>query len=257
MNKGIVDFHIHPYLHEENNLCFYREGYSLDPDAARARLEAAGIATACGSVVARTERWSDIVRCNDRALEVRERWGDFYVPGFHVHPDHVSLSIAQVERMAAQGVRLVGELVPYMHGWAMDNPGLIPVLEAARAHGMVVCFHSTGVADEVIEPILNRFPDMAFVAAHPREKKDVLGHIGLMQRHKNYYLDLSGSGIGRMGMLRFAIDQAGKDRFLFGTDFPICPPEMYVAAVEHDPLLTEEEKQAVFCDNAKCILFGA
>ena len=111
--------------------------------------------------------------------------------------------------------------------------------------------------DEVLEPILDMFADMPFVAAHPREKKDVLGHVGLMQRHANYYLDLSGGGVGRMGMLRYAMDQAGKERFLFGTDFPICPPEMYVAVVEHDPLLTEEEKQAVFHDNAHRILFGA
>lgn len=257
MRTGIVDFHTHPFLHPENNTCFFREGYAMNADAARSRLEDLGITTVCGSVIGPVSGWADIVRLNDRALEVRERWGDFYVPGFHVHPDHVPESIAQVERMAAEGVRLVGELVPYMHGWAMDNSGLIPILEAAQAHGMVVNFHSTGVVDEVIEPILDRFPHMPFVAAHPREKKDVLGHVGLMQRHENYFLDLSGSGLMRMGMLRFAIDLAGKDRFLFGTDFPICPPEMYVAAVELDPLLAEEEKQAVFCDNANRILFGA
>ncbi len=257
MRNDIVDFHAHPYLQQENNYCFYKDGCLLEPDAARERLERCGIAMVCGSVLSKVSGWEDIVKLNDTALELRERWGEFYVPGFHVHPDYAEQSLAEVERMAKAGVKLMGELVPYMQDWSMSHPGLIPILEAARAHGMVVSYHSTGVTDEVMEPILDRFPDMTFVAAHPREKKDVLDHIGLMQRHKNYYLDLSGGGLGRMGLLRFVIDRAGADRILFGTDFPICPPEMYVAAVEHDPLLTEEEKQAIFRDNARRILFGA
>lgn len=122
---------------------------------------------------------------------------------------------------------------------------------------MVISFHSTGIPDEVIEPLLDCFSGINFVAAHPGEKNQLLSHLNRMERHENYFLDLSGNGIGRMGMLRFGIDRASKERFLFGTDFPICPPEMYIAAVECDPLLTEAEKQAIFCDNAQRILFGA
>jgi len=256
MRTGIVDFHIHPFLYSENNYCFYKDGYAMDPDSARKRLSGLGISTVCGSVLGPVNSWADIVKLNDRALELRERWGAFYVPGFHIHPDHVQESVTEIERMASLGVKLLGEVVPYMHGWDFSNPGLVPILEAAQEVGMVFSFHSTGIPDEVLEPLLSRFSGMPFVAAHPREKKDVLGHVALMARHENYFLDLSGSGINRMGMLRFAIDRASKERFLFGTDFPLCPPEIYVAAVEHDPLLTEEEKQAVFFGNAQRILFG-
>ena len=257
MRTGILDFHTHPFLYPENNYCVFKDGYAMDADSFRARAEGLGITTVCGSVIGPVNGWDDIVCLNDRALEIRERWGDFYVPGFHIHPDHVRESVAEIKRMAAAGVKLLGEVVPYMHGWNFSNPGLVPILEAAQEVGMVFSFHSTGIPDEVLEPLLNRFPKLTFVAAHPREKKDVLGHVGLMERHSNYFLDLSGGGLIRMGMLRFAIDRASKDRFLFGTDFPICPPEMYVAAVEQDPLLSEEEKQAVFCGNAQRILFGA
>ncbi|MBE6973451.1 MAG: amidohydrolase [Ruminococcaceae bacterium] len=257
MRTGIVDFHAHPFLHPENNTCHYRDGYAMNPDSARERLSGLGISTVCGSMLGPVKGWADIVRLNDRALDLRERWGEFYMPGFHIHPDYIEQSVKEVERMAAQGVKLLGEVVPYMHGWDFTHPGLVPVLEAAQEAGMVFSFHSTNIADEVLEPLLTRFPDLAFVAAHPGEKKALQTHLGRMERHKNYFLDLSGTGIGRMGMLRYAMDRAGKERFLFGTDFPICPPEMYVAAVDRDPMLTEEEKQAVFCDNAKRILFGA
>lgn len=87
--------------------------------------------------------WADIVKLDDRVLELREHWGEFYVPGFHIHPDYASESVTEVERITAQGVKLLGEVVPYMHGWDFTHPGLIPVLEAAQEAGMVFSFHST------------------------------------------------------------------------------------------------------------------
>ena len=257
MRTGIVDFHAHPFLDTENNYCFYKESYAMDAGQVREYLTALGITTVCGSVLGPVTGWKDIVHLNDQALELREQWGDFYIPGFHIHPDYVQESAAQIQRMTAAGVRLIGEVVPYMHGWNFSHTGLIPLLEAAQEANMVFSFHSTGITEEVMEPLLTRFPKLTFVAAHPREKKDVLQHLSHMERHENYFLDLSGGGLGRMGLLRFCMDRVGKERFLFGTDFPLCPPSMYVAAVEQDPLLNEEEKQAVFCGNAQRILFGA
>lgn len=256
MRTDIIDFHVHPFLYPENNYCFYKDGYAMDLDCAHKHLSDLGISMVCGSVLGAVNRWEDIVHLNDQALELQKLWGKFYIPGFHIHPDYAEQSVAQVKRMAQYGVKLVGELVPYMHGWSISHPGLIPILEEIQKNDMVVSFHSTGIPDEVIEPLLDRFSGINFVAAHPGEKQSLLTHLDRMKRHKNYYLDLSGNGIGRMGMLRFGIDRASKERFLFGTDFPLCPAEMYIAAVAHDPLLTDAEKQAIFCDNAQRILLG-
>ena len=256
MRTDIIDFHTHPFLHPENNYCFYKDEYATDSDFAHKHLSSLGISIVCGSVLGPVNCWEDIVQLNNRALELQKFWGEFYIPGFHIHPDYVEQSIAQVKRMAQSGAKLVGELVPYMHGWSISHPGLIPILEEVQKNGMVVSFHSTGIPDEVLKPLLDRFPGINFVAAHPGEKNSLLTHLHRMERHENYYLDISGSGIGRMGMLRFGIDSASKERFLFGSDFPLCPAEMYISAVEHDPLLTNAEKQAIFCDNAQRILFG-
>lgn len=257
MKPGIIDFHIHPWLEDVNNYCFFKDLCPMSPADGRRRLEQAGITVACGSVIGNVACWDDIVRLNNVALQVRENWEDFYIPGFHIHPDYVEQSVAEIRRMAAEGVRLVGELVPYIHGWDMGHPGLIPILEAAAEHNMIISFHSTDVTDEMIEPLLERFPQIPFVAAHPVDKEKTQRHIGRMQRHDNYWLDLSGAGVGRMGLLPWTMKQVGYKRILFGTDFPACPPEIYVAAVAQDPMLTEKEKQAVFSGNAKRILFGA
>lgn len=257
MEHTIIDFHAHPFWHSENNYCHYKEGYPLDPAGERAHLEGLGIGAVCGSILGRAACWEDIVRLNDRALELRDRWGGFYIPGFHIHPDHMAASLEEIRRMAGHGVRLVGELVPYMHRWDLSRAQLDPLLEAIEEEKMVFSYHSLGgVEDTVLEPMLERFPKVSFVAAHPGEKKSVSAHVARMERYGNYFIDLSGNGFARMGMLRWAIDRVGKERFLFGTDFPICPPEVYVAGVAGDPLLTAEEKQAIFHDNAHRLLFG-
>lgn len=254
MTQGIIDFHTHPFLRPENNFCSYKSACPMDARQVKNQLNQLGITTICGSVVAHAGSWEEIAELNEQALEIKRRYGEFYIPGFHIHPDFVDQSIAEVERMAALGITLVGELVPYMHGWKMNHPGLLPILEAAEHYRMVVNFHSTNVDDETMDPLLKRFPKLTFVAAHPGEKEPFLRHLGRMERFENYFLDLSGGGLGRMGLLRYGIDRVGKERFLFGTDFPICPPAMYIGCVENDPFLTQEEKDAVFYGNAKRIL---
>ena len=254
MTHGIIDFHTHPFLQPENNFCSYKSACPTDARQIKNQLMQLGITTICGSVIAHAGSWEEIAALNGQALELKRLYGSFYVPGIHVHPDFAEQSVAELERMSALGIKLVGELVPYMHGWKMDHPGLLPILEAAEHHRMVISFHSTNVDDEVMEPLLTRFPKLTFVAAHPGEKESFLRHLGRMERFGNYFLDLSGRGLGRMGLLRFGIDRVGKERFLFGTDFPICPPAMYVGGVVNDLFLSRTEKEAVLWGNAKRIL---
>lgn len=254
MSGSIIDFHTHPFLKQENNFCGYKSACPMDAKQVKKQLRTLGVSAICGSVIAHAGCWEEVAALNEQTLELKQLYGPFYVPGFHVHPDFVDQSVAEVERMAGMGIKLIGELVPYMHGWKMSHPGLIPIFEAAQRYGMVVSFHSTNVEDEVMDPLLARFPKLTFVAAHPGEKEGFMRHLGRMQRYKNYYLDLSGRGLGRMGLLRYGIDRVGKERFLFGTDFPICPPAMYISAVEQDCFLTQEEKDAVLYGNAKRIL---
>ena len=62
------------------------------------------------------------------------------------------------------------------------------------------------------------------------------------------FMDISGNGFQRYGMLRWAIDCCGKEKILFGTDYPINSPGMYVQGVLYERL-TEDERRAVFSGN--------
>jgi predicted TIM-barrel fold metal-dependent hydrolase len=75
----------------------------------------------------------------------------------------------------------------------------------------------------------------------------------LLKKYPNAYLDLSGSGVFRYGILKNGINSVGKHKFLFGTDYPICNPKMMIEGIlfEH---LSDEECEAVFSANFKRLI---
>ena len=120
--RKVIDFHTHPYRKRGEFMGMYGEHFYLEPEQMPEDLAEAGISVFCGSVIDSDHRGAyesfDRVReVNDAALELREKFGDIYVPGFHVHPAYLAESLAEVERMHREGVGLVGELVPYLQGW--------------------------------------------------------------------------------------------------------------------------------------------
>lgn len=255
MAYEIIDFHTHPFCIDEENICIYRKDSGMNLDSSVQYLKEMGIAKICGSVISRQgdTPWEMIAKSNDRALEIRDSLGDFYVPGFHVHPDHVEWSCREIERMHSLGIRLIGELVPYYHGWQdYSCSAFDEILDAAEQYGMVVSFHS--MDDDQMDAMVRKHPNLVLVAAHPNTMEHYQRHLDRMMLSENYYLDLSGTGLFRHRMLRYGIDRCGADRFLFGTDFPVCNPAMYVGGVMMDSLLTAKEKQMILAGNAKRLL---
>ena len=155
--------------------------------------------------------------------------------------------------MHGLGVHLVGELIPYGHGWSdYSCKGFSEILDLCEQYGMTVSFHSMG--NDEMDRMVREHPNVTFVAAHPGEFRDFNRHMERMRFSENYYLDLSGYGIFREGMLRHAIDLFGARRFLFGSDYPTCNMSMYMGGVLMDPLITDAEKELIFSKNAERLL---
>lgn len=252
----IIDFHIHPFTNDANNICSHTPHCNMSVDGTRKTFENLGVSRVCGSVLSadRGENvWERIRKDNDIALWLRDHYDGFYIPGFHVHPDYLEESIAEIHRMHALGVNLIGELCPYFHGWRdYSCENFSKILDEAEKYGMVVSFHSMG--EDEMDKMVQSHPNVTFVAAHPGEYKYFMRHMERMKMSENYYLDLSGYGIFRHGMLRHAVDEFGAGRFLFGSDYPTCNPAMYIGGVLLDELITDEEKEMIFSENAKRIL---
>ena len=256
----IIDFHTHPFWDDKNNICSHIAHCNMSADGTKKVFENLGVSHICGSVLTTGENWGGYANAweriaaeNETALKLRDYYGGFYIPGFHVHPDFVEESIAEIHRMHELGVNLIGELCPYFHGWKdYSCEGFSKILDEAEACGMVVNFHSSG--EDEMDKMVKAHPGVTFVAAHPGEYGSFMRHMARMKMSDNYYLDLSGYGIFRHGMLRHAIDEFGAERFLFGSDYPTCSPSMYLGGVLLDDLITDEEKEMIFSKNAKRLL---
>lgn len=254
----IFDFHTHPYRNPAHNAGIYPHLLALDTkEALVADLSRAGITRFAGSVLRpfpKEEGFSPLARANDDALSLAAALGDAYYPGVHIHPDYVDESCAEIARAADAGYRLVGELVHYACGWDFSHKGLYPILECARARGMVVSLHSSGEADiEGAQALCAAFPTLPFVLAHPGDGARPRHHAEAMKRHANLFLDLSGTGLFRYGTLTYLVREVGAERILFGTDYPICTPAEYVGGVLCERL-SRAERSLIFAGNAKRLL---
>ncbi len=259
----IIDFHTHPFDSQDTNICSHKPYLSMPPENTVEYLKGLGISRICGSVIYKNKQepspyatpWEMIADCNNRALQLKEQYGGFYIPGFHVHPDYVRESCEEIERMHKLGVHLIGELVPNMFGWndysckAFDE-----ILDLATQYEMVVNFHALAMDNDQMDEMVSKHPNTVFVAAHPGEYSNYMRHLNRMKMSENYYLDLSGTGLFRHGMLRRGINECGAERFLFGSDYPICNPAMFIGGVALDTLISDEEKSLILSGNAKRLL---
>lgn len=260
MAYEIIDFHTHPFEDREHNICAHAEFCGMSAENTKQVFDGLGISRICGSVVRwgrESDRsvWDKIRENNDSALRLRDFYGDFYIPGFHVHPGFAEESLAEIDRMDREGVKLVGELVPYFDKWGdlkYDSEEFSILLDEIGKRGMIVSFHSQD--EDAMDRMVSAHPDVTFVAAHPGEYTEFMRHIRRAKLSGNYYIDLSGYGVFRYGMLRRAIDELGAEKVLFGSDFPTCSPAMYLGAVTMDGLITGQEREMILSGNAKRLL---
>ena len=122
--------------------------------------------------------------------------------------------------------------------------------------GMILDVHTEL---EEMEYIIEKFPEATLVFPHfgdSREYDHIWKRIDLVARHKNCYLDTSGYGHDRMGMLEYAVEKIGPDRVLFGSDFSINDPSTVIARIKNS-FLTEEQKRKVFSENLQALLARA
>ncbi len=254
----IIDFHTHPFASNKTCICVYRHDYEGLAENMLPVMQGYGISKMCGAVihVDGREDYPDVMTRikdeNREALKLRESSGGYVIPGFHIHPDYVDESLAEIEFMHERGVNLIGELVPYMHEWERyDRAELHPILELAGRRGMVVSFHN--MAEDSIDEMVKSHPDVMFVAAHPGEHHLLLANVERLQKYENLCLDISGTGIFRFHALRYIVDKVGSERVLFGTDYPVCNPGVYIGGVLSEPL-RDFEYENIFSKNAKRLL---
>lgn len=249
----IIDFHSHPFLRDEENLCLHKDVVNMTTETVLEDMDAVGVSHFCGSVLSRSyHEFSDIRILNGNALKLRDIYKGRYIPGIHVHPDYVYHSCEEIELAYKQGVRLVGEIVPGKHGWSdYSCKGFSEILDFLKGKDMLVSLHTVNL-DEM-EKMASEYKNINFVFAHPGEKAVAMRHLEIMKKHDNVFLDISGTGIFRYGLLKKMVETVGAERILFGSDYPICNLKMYVGGVLGEKI-SDSAKEYIFSKNAKRLL---
>ena len=242
----IIDAHMHPYLAKDRDFPFH---VPVDFAEFFAVQERAGIGLSCGSfnIKGGGRDPEKLLLCNRNVLETYRSYPDRFYPGVNVSPLLPELSCSEIEKFYNMGLRWIGELAWYFMGYEKyDLPGMRSICDLASQWDMPVCLHPSTLED--LDSLMSTFPKVRFVIAHPESPWGISKMYTLAQKHSNMYLDLSGSGLFRMGMLRKGIDMLGAERILFGTDYPVCNPGMNVAGVLFENL-TDREQKLIFRDN--------
>jgi predicted TIM-barrel fold metal-dependent hydrolase len=256
MARETIDCHVHPMRSAQDSGVWFPKSTRIASEQEFVdRLRAAGVTRACGPVIGQGPEDKDFratAELNETALRFRDRFPDFYLPAVQLDVRFGEDSCRELRRYyEREGVRWAGELVLYEYTSddLYTSAAALGIYQAAAELAVPVNFHSNRL--DQIEAMCQAVPQCTFVLAHPRSSKEIfLQRIALVARHRNLYLDLSGAGLERYGLLREGIAQAGAEKLLFGSDFPICHPAAFLAAIDHEHL-TAAQLELILAGNFK------
>lgn len=278
--RGIVDFHIHLFPPDvaagrariaERDPAFgllYANPAHRMPTAeeAIADMDSAGVAHA----VAVGFGWGDPGLCsahNDYLSDLSRRHPERFSAFGALQPEDPRSAVAELDRFARLGLKGVGELMPHLQGYTLEDQRLLaPVVEAATALGLPVMTHTSepvghaypGKGDVSARAILGlavRWPDLTVVAAHwggGLPFYELMPEVAAALR-RVYYDTAASSLLYRDDVFRLVAEMVGPERILFGTDYPLLSQRRFIRRVRSAGL-SEAALTMILGGNARRLL---
>ena len=172
-----------------------------------------------------------------------------------ITPFRVDEALREIEHCHKEyGFVWLGEFCNYMTGYKYDTPEWAEVMKLATKLNMVLQIHTN---TREMRYLAENFPDATIVFPHlGASRDDIFARIDIVARHKNTFIELSGSGIERVGILEKTIKEIGADRVLYGSDFTINDPAAVIARVRN-AFLTAEDREKILFRNVERLLANA
>lgn len=246
----IIDIHVHIG-------CDYLKEYTAE--AAIEKMDRNGIDYAVISPVPMypaPDGVENSKRQNNYIAESLQKYPDRFLRGLGtVNPRHGKAAIAEVERMF-QELRLHGMMFSNdKTGLSMDNPIMFEFIRAIpKDINPVMLMHTSFFS--VLEPpfmlekLAKSFPDINFVnGASMRDTVQSNCSWFLSSQNKNIYLDTAAVHY-IMHPIDRAVEQAGENKLLFGTDSPFYDIA-YDKMIVDDSEVSAEIKNKIYFENAK------
>ena len=169
-----------------------------------------------------------------------------------ITPFRIDEALREIEECHKNlGFVWLGEFCNYMTGYRYDTPEWTEVMKLATKLRLVIQIH-TNVKE--MQYLADAFPDATIVFPHlGGNRDDIFARIAIVAKHKNAHIDLSGSGIERVGILERAVKEIGADRVLYGSDFTINEPSAVIARVKN-AFLTPADREKILFRNVERLL---
>lgn len=192
------------------------------------------------------------------------------------NPKFKDQALYEIERCKALGFEGIGELGPGGNGYDFKDEDFIEILRCAKREALPICIHcgeavSHDYPGKDLTPLgplaeaIRQFPEVQFILAH------LGGGMPFFEMARRYcgrfdqvYYDLAAVPlIYRIDVLRQVVSMVGRDRMLFGSDFPLLlyPSKnrerdmtMWIQDIIQNSHLDPESMEAVFKRNARKLL---
>jgi predicted TIM-barrel fold metal-dependent hydrolase len=196
----------------------------------------------------------EFIAGNREVARFAEKYKDRFIGACGVNPLFPEESLKEIEYCRNQlGFVWVGELCNYVVPYDYSCREFELLVDHVVKLNMVLALHTE---QGEMEYIAGKFPQAIIAFAHfgdDNEYADIFKRIKIVAGNPNYYLDTSGYGHDRVGVLEYAVETIGPDRILFGSDFSINDPSTVIARIKNS-FLTQEQKQKIFSGNLQALL---
>jgi predicted TIM-barrel fold metal-dependent hydrolase len=192
---------------------------------------------------------------NREVAKYAERYKGRFRGSCVITPFRIDEALREIEDCHRQlGFVWLGEFCNYMTGYQYETPEWAEVMKLAAKLNMVTQIHTN---TREMQYLAENFPDNKIVFPHlGGNRDDIFARIAIVSKHKNTVIELSGSGIERVGILERAVKEIGADRVLYGSDFTINDPAMVIARVKN-AFLTAEDREKILFRNVERLLSEA
>ena len=192
---------------------------------------------------------------NREVVKYVERYKGRFRGSGVITPYRIDEALREIETCHRQyGFVWLGEFCNYMTGYRYDTPEWAEVMKLATRLNLVMQIHTN---TREMQHLAENFPDTTIVFPHlGGAREDIFARIRIVAEHKNTHIDLSGSGIERVGILEKAVREIGADRVLYGSDFVINEPSAVLARVKN-AFLTAADREKILFRNVERLLAGA
>jgi predicted TIM-barrel fold metal-dependent hydrolase len=181
---------------------------------------------------------SDYALANHEVARVVASRPDRFYGFAFVHPERDSGRVYRLIKAAVERYGFVGVKV-HKHDARLSRE----ICEVARAFSLPVLYDVMGEVS-ICELLAQEYPDVAFIIPHLGSFADdwraQLAFLDPLARHPNIYTDTS--GIRRFDLLEQAVQRAGAQKILFGSDGPWLHPGVELAKIRALGLPPREER---------------